>query len=278
MSHSSRRSAGVTLLTDDGVRIRAAHGAARDGGRDLCFVVAHGFSGSLTRPAVRRVTGRLPSYGGVVTFDFRGHGRSGGLSTVGDLEVLDTEAAVRWARLLGYARVATVGFSMGGTIVVRHGGLLGAPQRSPYGGVDAVVAVSAVSQWYFRGTAPMRRLHRAFRVPPGRAVLRHGYRTRVDPRHWVESRPDTWPEDPAAVAGRIAPVPLLVVHGDSDAYFPVEQAQTLYDAARDPRELWIERGFGHAENAVGPELLDRIARWALDATGDIAGRRPLLAS
>ena len=41
----------------------------------------------------------------------------------GDREVLDLEAAVGWARTLGYQRVATVGFSMGGAVAVRHAAL-----------------------------------------------------------------------------------------------------------------------------------------------------------
>ena len=55
----------------------------------------------------------------MVTFDFRGHGRSGGLSTLGDREINDLDVAVAYARELGYQRVAAVGFSMGGSIVLR---------------------------------------------------------------------------------------------------------------------------------------------------------------
>ena len=54
-------------------------------------------------------------------------------------EVLDVEAVVDWARELGYERVATVGFSMGATIVVRHAALCA--------GVVAVAAVSGPSRW-----------------------------------------------------------------------------------------------------------------------------------
>ena len=56
-------------------------------------------------------------------------------------------------------------------------------------------------------------------------------------------------------------MPLLVVHGDADHYFPVEHAEQLFAAANEPKELWIEPGFGHAEAAVTPDLLDRIGRW-----------------
>jgi fermentation-respiration switch protein FrsA (DUF1100 family) len=215
---------------------------------DLCFVVAHGFTGSWRRPAVRRVASVLASAGGVVGFDFRGHGRSGGHSTVGDREVLDLDAAAAWARGLGHARVATVGFSMGAAVVVRQAGL--------YGGVSAVAAVSGPSRWYYRGTPPMRRAHWVIERRLGRLVSRVALGTRISPVGW-----DPLPEAPHEVAARIAPIPLLVVHGDADTYFPVEHAEKLYAAAGEPKELWIERGFGHAENAAPDDLVRRIGCW-----------------
>ena len=92
-----------------------------------------------------QVATRLNRFGGVVSFDFRGHGRSGGLSTLGDREIKDLDVAVRYASELGYQRVAAVGFSMGASIVLRYAGLVG--------GVDAVVSVSGPGRWYYRGTA-----------------------------------------------------------------------------------------------------------------------------
>lgn len=234
------------LISADGVRISAVHHP--DAARGLCFVVAHGFTGSWRRPKVAAVMAGLHRHGGVVGFDFRGHGASGGASTVGDREVLDLDAAVAWARRLGYRRVATVGFSMGGSVVVRHAAL--------YGGVDAVVAVSAPARWYYRGTPPMRRLHIAIDHPIGRFVIRTALRTRVSARRWSPI-----PAAPKDLAARLSPVPLLVVHGDGDSYFPIDHPHQLYAAAREPKELWIEPGLGHAENAVGPELVERMARW-----------------
>jgi fermentation-respiration switch protein FrsA (DUF1100 family) len=73
------------------------------------------------------------------------------------------------------------------------------------------------------------------------------------------------PVPPADAAAKIAPTPLLIVHGDQDAFFPVDHAEQLYAAANDPRELWIVPGFGHAEAAAKPALLDRIGGWLLSA-------------
>lgn len=238
----------TVLLTSDQVAVEAEHSPGPSGSGRLAIVVAHGFTGALERPALRRAAGRLAAYGGVVTFSFRGHGGSGGRSTVGDREVLDLEAAVAWARRLGYEKVATVGFSMGGSVVLRHAALVG---------VDAVVSVSSPARWYYRGTPPMRRLHWVVTRPVGRLVSRYGLHTRIHTRDW-----DPVPLSPVQAVPLIPPTPLLVVHGDRDAFFPLDHPRSLAEAAGPGgAELWIERGFGHAENAAEPELVDRIGAW-----------------
>ncbi|MFI1204654.1 alpha/beta fold hydrolase [Streptomyces sp. BHT-5-2] len=277
----------AVLLTDDGVRIEAARTPriplpqAPSGPSpeppsapvgDLAVVLAHGFTGSLEKPALRRAAAALSQHADVITFSFRGHGGSGGRSTVGDREIHDVTAAIRWARSLGHRRIATVGFSMGGSVVLRQAALHG--RRGPDRGrgehgertgacPDAVVAVSAPARWYYRGTASMRRLHWAVTSPTGRLVSRVGLRTRIHPAEW-----DPVPLSPAEAVPLIAPTPLLLVHGDRDPYFPVDHPRMLM-AAADPATtaLWLERGFGHAENAAGPELLRRIGEWVVARTG-----------
>jgi pimeloyl-ACP methyl ester carboxylesterase len=223
--------------------------------------LAHGFTGSRRQPTTRRIAAALGRFGGVITIDFRGHGRSGGRSTVGEREVLDVDAAVRHARYLGYERVVLVGFSMGGLVVVRHAAL--------HGGVDAVTSVSAPARWYYRDTKPMRQVHWAVERPVGRFAARVLRGTRISSDGWARI-----PEAPHEVAGRIAPVPFLVVHGDIDPFLPVDHGEQLYEAARDPRELWIERGYGHAEGAATPALIGRIGEWLARSSAEYAaGRR-----
>ncbi|MEU7892592.1 alpha/beta fold hydrolase [Nonomuraea sp. NPDC049152] len=237
----------VVLRTADGVRIDAAHTPSRGRG-DLGIVVAHGFTGSWRERTARGIAHVLSAFGGVMAFDFRGHGRSGGETTVGDLEVLDIEAAVRHARVVGYSSVAVVGFSMGAAVAIRHAGL--------HHGVDAVAAVSGPARWYYRGTKPMRQVHWAIERPFGRWAARVAKRTRIARGQW-----DPVPMPPYEAAALISPTPLLVVHGDADAFFPLEHAHQIFDGAREPKELWIERAYGHAETAATPELIRRIGKW-----------------
>jgi pimeloyl-ACP methyl ester carboxylesterase len=250
----------TTRYAADGTSIDACHDPGPS--KELGIVVAHGFTGSWRRPAIRRVASVLSEHAGVVSFDFRGHGSSGGLSTVGHLEVLDVRAVVEWAAELGYARIATVGFSMGASVVVRHAGLRG---DDPAQGTDepalaAVVAVSGPARWYYRGTTAMRRAHWVIERPMGRLLGRLAMGTRIAAEGW-----DPVPAAPHEVVGRISPVPLLIVHGDADHYFPIEHAEQLYAAAKDPKALWLEPGFGHAEAAASPDLLRRIADWVRTA-------------
>jgi pimeloyl-ACP methyl ester carboxylesterase len=260
VAHPTGTRVGQVLLAADGVRLSARHdpprGSARDRSGNVAFVVAHGFTGSWRAPTPRAMARVLSAHGGVVAFDFRGHGASSGMSTVGDLEVLDLDAAVAWARLLGYGRVVTVGWSMGAGVAVRHAALAPPTDR-----VDALVAVSGPSRWYYRGTRPMRWLHRGIGTRVGRGVMALGFSTRIAAAGW-----DPWPEPPDALVARVAPTPLLLVHGDRDRYFPLEHARWLAQAAGPAAELWVEPGMGHAEAGATPALLHRIARWAEAAT------------
>ncbi|WP_419996084.1 alpha/beta hydrolase family protein [Streptomyces boninensis] len=252
-SPSQEAARSATLHASDGVRIEAAYDPGPPGS-ELVIVVAHGFTGSLGRPAIRRTAEVFAQRAGVVTFSFRGHGGSGGRSTVGDKEVLDLDAAVAWARSLGHSRVATVGFSMGGSVVIRHAAEArrGRTDASP----DVMAAVSAPARWFYRGTAPMRRLHWVVERRLGRVVSRLGLKTRIHPERW-----DPIPLSPVQSMPLIPPTPILIVHGDRDGYFPLDHPRSLAEAAPEA-ELWIEEGMGHAENAASEELLQRIAEWA----------------
>lgn len=245
------------IRTADGEQLAAVLLPGPDHPGGTCVVLAHGFSGSSTKPDVRRVAVALSRHATVLSYDARGHGASTGRTTLGDREVLDVDAAVAVARAAGYTRVVTCGWSMGGSAVVRHAALRGERvgghrlDHAP----DAVVTVSGTAAWSQRGTAsrPMRRLHRIVETRSGRLFAHRVLRTRVATKGW-----DPLPVSPLECVARVAPLPLLVVHGDRDGYFPVAHAEALAAAAGAEAELWVEPGFAHAESGAGPELLDRL--------------------
>ena len=241
----------VTVHTSDGIDLAGiVLPASSASGSPLTFVLAHGFTGSVARPSLRRLAGWLTPFGEVRALDFRGHGGSGGgSSTGGDPEVRDVDAAVSAARADGATAVVTVGLSMGGGAVLRQAALgLHRP--------DAVVSVSAVSRWYVRDTAPMRRVHWLLETTAGRRLGARLVRLRLD-APWL-----TPPPAPLQVVSAIAPTPLLLVHGDRDEYFPLEHFRTLAQAAGPTATAWMVPGFGHAESGATAPLVERIGRWA----------------
>lgn len=248
----------LAVTSSDGVALAGVHLPGPVGDHRVVLVVCHGFTHHTRHASTRPVLAALGRHAPVVALDMRGHGRSGGRSTVGDREVLDVDAAVGWARAAGYERVVTVGFSLGAAVVLRHGALGGAP-------VDGVVAVSPPARWYSRETAPMRRVHWLLEQPHGRVAARL-LGVRLD-RPW-----EVVPPSPVEVVPAVAPAPLLLVHIAGDRYFSAAHTGALATASGGRAELWTEPGSGHGESGTGPELAARIARWAAAAaTGAATG-------
>src|ERR1700712_5779816 len=206
MRTSSRVTSLISLTSADGVRLTAVHIPARRPS-EIAIVLIPGFSGWSQKPGVARASAVLAEFGDVLQVDLRGHGRSSGVSTLADREVLDIDAAVAYARTLGFPHVITVGFSMGGAAAMRHAGLAGEDlyghrvQHPP----DALVCVSTGSVWYQRDTRPMRRLHWLVLTRLGRLVARRAFQVRIDPAGWGFE-----PISPLDAARRIR-VPLLLV-------------------------------------------------------------------
>lgn len=236
--------------TADGVRLSA--GRYGDPTADVALVFGHGFTGHQLNPRVTHLARRLAANGlAVYTFDFRGHGKSGGRSTFGDREVVDLEALVQQVRGR-HSTIVSSGASMGAFVALRHAGMGGQ--------VDAVVAVSSPA---FAEPSPLWRariLGRLVRSDRGRRLL-HLYGTRTEPFAPVTSAP-------VHLAARIAPVPVVLVHGTNDPYVPLSDAFALYEELRDPRSLVVLPRFGHAEAGFGDAFVsafEAVVREVLDA-------------
>lgn len=218
-------------------------------------VLAHGFAAHRRKPAYARLADRLATHAHVLALDLRGHGHSGGETTLGDREALDVAGGVAWLRARGHDRVVALGASMGATSVLH------ALARGTH--VDAAVVVSAPARLEEEpATEAMQRLKRLWESPVTRAGMRFGIGVRVVP-------PARWrhPGHPRDFAASVD-VPLLVVHGQDDAYFPIADAQALAAAAPQAR-LWLEpEGFGHAEDGFSARFADRLGAAILVALED----------
>ncbi len=183
----------------------------------------------------------------VISYDGRGHRRSGGLSTLGDAERHDVAAAVR-AALEGYDQVVAVGASMGAIAVLRQ-----AAGLEP--GLAGVVTVSSPAQW--RLPKSLRALLAAVltRTRLGRRFAARKLGVRIHPV-WTDPAP------PEELARHIA-VPLAVIHGDADPMIPAAEAHRLIAAAAGPKRLDIVPGMRHAFDPKGIPAILASVHWAL---------------
>jgi pimeloyl-ACP methyl ester carboxylesterase len=230
------------VRTDDGVEVATRRqGPLR---APVAVVLAHGFSMTSSDWRLTAIADGLAAAGqAVFTFDFRGHGRSGGISTLGDQEIWDLDAVVRLARQRAHRQIVVIGASMGGFVALRHAALLG--------GEDAVVAISTPATWGVSSRLRGRALFLAARNRIGRRIL-SSRGTRV-----VENLPGP-SLSPSDLAGRIT-IPVALIHGDRDRYVPVDDARLLHERLGGPKRLITLAGFGHAEAAYTPELAGRLS-------------------
>ena len=228
-----------TLTTPDGVTISALRYGPGDA--DIAVVFGHGFTGSKRNKKIVAFAGRLAEHGfAVYTPDFRGHGASGGLSTLGDQEIQDLESVLVLARS-HHRKVVSAGASMGAFIALRHAGLGGR--------CDAVIAISSPAVGRDPRLLRARLLGRAALSPRGRRLL-DLYGTRVG------AIPVITP--PLDLIAQIGPVPVAIVHGARDRYVPLADAYALYNRLQEPRRLVVLGDFGHGEAAFDAVFADRI--------------------
>jgi len=71
--------------------------------------------------------------------------------------------------------------------------------------------------------------------------------------------------NPMLFISRISPKPLLIIHGENDEVFPVEEAYKLFRAAKQPKDILILKGVGHYVRG-SKEAVDYITKWLKEHT------------
>lgn len=230
----------------DGVTV-ALDRADPPGEPTAAAVVAHGFAGTRQQSEVTAVRDALLEDGlAVFTFDLRGHGESGGESTLGDLEEHDVAAVVTEAARLGLP-VVVVGASMGAVAALRYA------SANP-GSVAGVVAVSSPALWRLPMTPRGWFSALLTRTPLGRRLLRsQGIRVA---RKW------TGPEPPVALVQRID-APVAFIHGHRDRWIHPVASLQLHRVAREHRRLELVSGMGHAFDPLAIPAVRAAVAWIL---------------
>lgn len=243
--------------TRDGLRLIAWY---LPGNRPAAVVVSGGHRGRAGD--VLGISSALQRAGfHVVVYGWRGTpGSDPAAHTLGVYERRDLEAAIDAVTArVGDVPVGLLGYSLGGAVSL----VVAADDRR----VRAVCADSAFSDplgVLADGVERVLRIPGAVLTAPVAALVARRTGARLSDFQ------------PLAAVGRIAPRPLLLVHGDQDTAVPVSHARRLHDAAGEPRELWIVPGARHvgAYFADREQYLHRVGSFFEEALGASVAHGP----
>ncbi|MCP3060435.1 alpha/beta fold hydrolase [Myxococcus sp. K38C18041901] len=233
----------VAFTNADGLTLRGWYVPSRN---RAAVVLVHGFADNRAQLLFEARALARAGYG-VLLFDLRAHGESGGdRVTWGDRERRDVTAALDFVSSrpdVDPARLGLFGFSMGGTTA-----LLVAEHDARVKAVAAAGAYPALEADVYSGYGKWGALS-------------------AEPVLWTLRRAGV---DVAAVRPidgmcQLKGRPLLLVNGDVDPDAPAKLQASLFRAACEPKTLWVVEGAGHGEYArVAPEEYARRLREHFD--------------
>lgn len=223
------------VTTEDGVTI---HCTLMGNDPDKCVIVAHPFGVGSTYKDIVLLSESLSEKFSVVTFDFRGHGKSSGTYNPGFAGIcLDMKKVLDNVRRRGFEKLAIVGFSLGAAA-----GVLCASGPIP---VDALVCLGCPPRL---PELPGMGKHRLLSK-----ILLRGIGVRLGNR--IEHHPT-----PEEFASALPPIPKFFIFGEIEV-FPRDVIEDFYSSVSEPKEILYTPGGWHAslegnENLV-KEWLER---------------------
>lgn len=226
-----------TIQTSDGVSLAATLLTRQ---RDTVLIVCHGFAASQRYQGVVWLAETLLGPWDVLTFDWRGYGQSGGLSSFGGSEASDLWAVLAFARQRGYRRVGLIGESMGGMIALHSlSAALAAghtPATMPF--PDRLLTLGAPADYNLTG---------GYRPYLLRYLAPHAWARPIAPLLGFRLGPLSLAR-PLAVVQHMR-LPLRMIHGTADNIVPAQNAYLLHE--RMPHaDLRMYPGVGHAVTAM----------------------------
>lgn len=217
----------IRFPTTDGLQLAAWYLPPQN---DAVIIFVHGLGGNRSELLLEASFLHRQGYGALL-LDLRNHGQSQGeKTTLGLNETRDIAAALAYIRQREGAdtAVAVFGHSMGAATV-----LLATAQFPEIQAVIAESPFTSVEDNISNGVRILTGLPPEIFAP---MILFFGQR---------EAGVDISAVRPIDVIASISPRAVLLIHGARDETLPAQNSYQLYEAARDPKELYILENVGH---------------------------------
>lgn len=216
----------VFLKTNDGIKLALNH--YKNGSKSL-IIIAHGWFMTKDSKAFRQMAKEFSKNYDVITFDFRGHGKSSGFYTFTTKETIDLKCVVDYAKNM-YEKIYLIGFSLGGALVLIHA----AKNKD----IDKIIAVSAPCDFDKIENKMWKK--EAF-IP----TLK-----KFEPERWLSIRPSCNIQDkikPIDIVKDID-VPILFIAGKKDPTVHAWHTLKLYKNAKSKKQFELFEKGTHAED------------------------------
>ncbi len=170
----------------------------------------------------------------VLAYDQRGSGQSDGERvTMGAQEAHDVGAAIEWLLAHSYAKIAIWGFSMGGAAAILA--------AAEYTDLKAVITDCAFASLQEEILSRIR-----YQGYPSLISIPLSHLTAATLTDHLQAQPGEY--DAVNAVNWISPRPLLLIHAGEDEVVDPSDAYALYDAAGEPRELWVTPRSAHTQS------------------------------
>lgn len=225
----------VAFKTEDGLTIRGWFVPARVP-TNHTVIAYHGIDDNRSCYVRQGQVAWLNPYVNQLLVDIRNQGESDGdRTTFGFHEGKDVQAAYRYLQGRGIDSAMVYGTSLGGATAIRGGAIV--PQLK--GVVDD--CTYATVQQAFTGFVSLTFI-------PCPVLIAAATVERANREFGIDMRAT----EPITQVAKIAPRPLLIIHGAADRNIAPENSRLLYDVAGTgfDKELWMAPGAMHAQSAV----------------------------
>jgi pimeloyl-ACP methyl ester carboxylesterase len=260
----------LTVQTSDGVDIRGYHIHPEKQLRKSVVILAHGAFRSKDLFVKALLTAWLSETFDVISFDFRGHGESGGVWTGDGKTIADLKCVIDFARQKGYQKIGVYGRSMGGWTAIL--------EAVDYHDVDALV-VAGLPPGFFSEVPEFEGRIKIIKYPGAAFLTRILLGVRF--KHFTDAR------RPIDEIGRVSPIPLLLLFNKVDPAAGVEwergmwdsipprqrrrtirnkrfifSAEEVFNKASQPKKLLLLPGIGHVYSLQGLRtLFTQVEEW-----------------
>lgn len=234
----------LCIKTNDGIKIAINHFKSN---KEQVLIIANGWTMSKDSSFTNQIASLFAQIFDVISFDFRGHGKSSGIYTFTSKEPEDLKSVVNYAQKR-YKKIYLIGFSLGGAISMIY--------SADTAIVNRLIVVSAPHS--FKKINTLMWIKDFIKNPFKKYELKVWKKLRPSPIIRKKIRP-------IDIVDKIK-IPTLFIVGDSDTITHPNDTKSLFNKAKCEKKFDLFEKCNHAEDLIYQEkekLVNICKNWLL---------------